>query len=101
MSLLPAVSFHKYLQDPGLGQAETRIIESKLGLPQVRQGCMYLNYHLLPPRLDTSRKVERETELGLKPKHPAKTDVDTPSGVLTAMSNTYCLRIFSQNVKLA
>lgn len=40
--------------------------------PMGQQGIKYLNHHLLPPRVDNSRKLEWKPERGLKLNHSGK-----------------------------
>lgn len=48
------------------------------GFPCGWQAPKYLNYHLLPPGMHISRKMEEEIELGLEPRHssPVLTELE-------------------------
>lgn len=59
----------KYLQWPGMGQAEANSRELKPGLPCGWQRPKYLSHLLVPPGVCINRKVELGVEPRLQPWH--------------------------------
>lgn len=82
----------KRLLQPELGQAEARSIELNSSLSHGWQGPNYLVHHLLPPRVQISRKLESGTESGFEPRHPIMGCGHT--SVLATMPNSYAFISF-------
>lgn len=76
-----------------LDLTETHSWQLSLGVPGGRQGPNYLDHHLLPPRVYTSREVELVLELGLESLHSIG-DAHAPSDVSIAAPNACPISIF-------